>query len=176
MKLGNSIPLISYRKKFFVRSVATIAAAVGIILLIYEYIGILRVRNAPDLIWSLIIDYTYLYRKLRVAIALILNLVAIWPLKMRRCLISVLALLWCLIEYGIWYFLSQKLKESAGINRLPEPSAMGFLGATWWDILLLVLIVVLLAWTIKLLMAFLMPSRHEPDNEGLDNEEAVQHS
>lgn len=76
--------------------------------------------------------------KLRILFAFLLAAIFAWRFKLWRLIVSMLFLLWVLVEHGTWYLRSQDGLKFADIKQLPPPSTLGFEGATGWDISLLV--------------------------------------
>lgn len=109
---------------------------------------------------SVLFDFSFVFRKLRIGLALVINLIDIWPFKMKRYFISTLSLVWAVIEYALWFKYSLFLKangEALGLSGLPEPNTLGFYPATLWDALALVLVIALFIWNMKLYLSILIP-------------------
>ena len=153
MKLSGDrlpIPLV---EKTILRGLAILLCALSIILFVNEFIRINQIRTSVESgVWSVIISYTLLWRKGRIAIALIVNLIAMWSLKPKNFLLSAVPLVWVIIEYIYWFNISLQNKVYSGENGLPEPNTLGFYPATWLDIAVLSLALVLFAWSIKILI------------------------
>lgn len=64
-------------------------------------------------------------------------------------------LVWALVEYVRWYFLTQQMIKAAGSEGRPSvaPLAFGMGGATGYDAVVLLLTTVLLFWHIKTFLA-----------------------
>jgi hypothetical protein len=75
-------------------------------------------------------------------------------------------------EHVFWLSRSLKVKQyydSLGVYQWPEGRTLGFVGATWWDVLLMLLTAVVLVWWTKTLSTvFRWPSLgRAPDRPGL---------
>jgi len=111
-----------------------------------------KLLSEYDWVWSVAYNPTVQHFHLRILAALLFSTIFIWSLKARRLIISLLALQIVGIEYLKWYLDSVSTKENAGIERLPEPSAAGFYGASNWDVVSLVIAALLFIWHLKILI------------------------
>jgi len=136
------------------------AGAVALALAIRETIEILRLNSAESP-WAIEISCGYLCPKVRIATAMILTASCLLSLSPTRFLISILPLGWVVAEHVFWLSRSLKVKQyydSLGVYRWPQGRTLGFVGATWWDIpVMLVTALVLVWWTITLCSALFWP-------------------
>jgi len=102
----------------------------------------------------------------RIAIALIMAAVALWPCRTIGFLFSILALSYIGFEYVTWYQDSSRalrMLEFESWADFQDPSFpyVGKLrGAVWWNMVVLVISVTLLLWQLKTLLKFLAYSRN----------------
>lgn len=89
--------------------------------------------------------------RVRIFSAFLLSAIFAWRFKLWRLVVSMLFLLWILVEHRTWYLHSQDGLKFADIKELPPPSALGFYGGTWWDISLLISACILLVVEIFLI-------------------------
>jgi len=129
-------------------------AALNAVLVISVVMGEIRQFNeALTRGGAWLVDLTISWIQVRVALALIVGIIA---LRLRTCIglvTYILMSLWILVEYIKWYKLSSNIKAAAqleGFSNLTIPHACGLYGATSWDIAILVLTVVLFIWGIKI--------------------------
>jgi hypothetical protein len=87
-------------------------------------------------------------------VTLILAGAVIWWRKGSQVLISVLAPLYLLTNYCLWYRDTQHIKEAAGVQVLYPPTFLNNLlyGAEWWHVLYLVLSLIVLIWIVRLIL------------------------
>jgi hypothetical protein len=82
-------------------------------------------------------------------------------------LISMLALTWVLKEYAWWYLDSLRRLKEMGVSdfaqlQVPDLTYLGKLfGATWWNVIVLVISVALYIWVIKTLIRLFTTLRGE---------------
>ena len=107
-------------------------------------------------------DLTDFGLRLRVAVALIVSLVCICRFRPKGFLVSVGALLWVVAEYTLWLIWSLRFKETLGVGHLPDPQIAGLYKAIPWDMVVLGLTLMLLAWAIKTLALVLRFSSDHP--------------
>ena len=78
---------------------------------------------------------------------------------------SMLGIVWLVCTYGWWYYRSLAFLrnlEVTDFGALPDIShAAGLLGATWWDVLVFVLVAVLFVWEMAILIRVVIVSRHD---------------
>jgi len=70
--------------------------------------------------------------------------------------LSVLAFCWVSLEYAGWYVWSSRIKLNAGIASFPPRAAhaLDLYGATAWNAVVLVLVILALFWEIGRLIKF----------------------
>ncbi len=161
-RLNRVLLSVSQKGKYVARSIATLLAAIALALLIDEFVRIEGWFNASP--WSVTIDYTSLFRKERIAIVLITNLITVWSFKPKRYVVSAVALTWVAVEYAVWFNRSLRIKENMrilGIDSLSEMNAAGFYGGSWWDVIVLALTLALLLWCMKTLMSIFTSPPYE---------------
>jgi hypothetical protein len=159
-RLDVSLRLLSKSQKNFVRSAIVLSLAMSIVSLIYDY------RRVVDIIetspWSVSLNESLFQTKLRIALALVVSAISIWPFRAKWYLISTGAVVWIELEYAVW------IKDSFGIKAyydherikgLPEPSIAPLYGANWFDILSGVLATMFFIWVIKTFTSAFRASR-----------------
>lgn len=171
-KLTAVLSSTSRTERHFIRAVAILAALLSTTLVTIQYIGISQLRPVELQSWGMTsYDLTDFWLRLRVAVALIANLVFIFRFRPRGFLVSTGALLWVVAEYTLWFIWSLRFKEALGTGHLPEPEIAGFYKAVLWDMVILGSTTMLLAWTIKTLIVVLRSSPDQPKEHALDSSE-----
>src|SRR5262245_560770 len=105
----------------------------------------------------------------RVAIALIIGAVSLWSRKPLGLIFSGLSLLWVTVEYVRWYILSYS--ESFWITSwrdfppIPIPIIGKLYGGTWWNLVVLLIVVLLFIWEIRIVVGALVRSSHNQQRE-----------
>lgn len=163
-KLITVLSSLSRTERRFIRVVAILAAVVSTALVTLQYIELTQLRPVEVQSWGMTsYDLTDFWLRLRIAVALVVNLVCIYRFRPKGFLVSALALLWVVIEFILWFESSLRLKEALDIGHLPEPSILGFYNAVWWDLVVLCSTMMLLAWAIKTLVLILRSSPDHPE-------------
>jgi hypothetical protein len=98
-----------------------------------------------------------------ITIALILSVVGLWSRKGTGFLMSLVALIVIPIIYVSWYFGTRSIMRRAEIStfeKMPDQSQhlLTLAYATWWDVYVLLLVIVLIMWQLKAVV-FLKPLR-----------------
>jgi len=137
----------------------TVAAAgsLALIFAVRETMEILRLNSAESP-WAIEFNCGYLCPRFRIAIAMALTAGCLVSLSPTRFLISILPLGWVVTEHLFWLSRSLKIKQyydSLGVYQWPEGRTLGFVGATWWNVLLMLLTTLILAWWTKTLYCVL---------------------
>ena len=117
------------------------------------WIGSSLISMRPDdreTIFAIEYDLIPLYREIRIEIALIISTIVLLTPKTRNLLISIACLIYIQAEYVKWYFYSEDIKTQAGISYL-QPSIANFYKATWWDIWILIMTIVIFGYAITFL-------------------------
>lgn len=111
-------------------------------------------------------DFIQLLIQLRITIALIVIVFSLFSRRVAGFLISILALSYIAAEYIWWYFDSLRWLKEIGVgdfSKLPAPHeiqhAGNLYGATWWNLMVLVVAIILLTWEMKVLLRDLMTPR-----------------
>jgi len=154
---------LSWTERQFIRALVTTAAALSTVLVTIQYIGLTQLRpGEPEAFGMTSYDLTDFWLRLRVAVALIVNLASICRFRPKGFLVSVGALSWVVAEYTLWFVWSRRFKEALGIGHLPDPQVAGLYKAVRWDVVVLGSTLVLFAWAIKTLVSVLRFSREHP--------------
>ncbi|HEX8137841.1 MAG TPA: hypothetical protein VF544_09650 [Pyrinomonadaceae bacterium] len=109
-------------------------------------------------------DFTLQYMQIRIGLALVISAVCLWSRRAIGFFISAIALTWAGKEYVWWYLESLRRLKAMDLNDFSElktPSLQhvnNLLGATWWDIAVLIVIILLFIWQIKTLAQILNSS------------------
>jgi hypothetical protein len=98
-----------------------------------------------------------------ITIALILSVVGLWSRKGTGFLMSLVALIVIPIIYVSWYFGTRSIMRRSEIStfeKMPDQSQhlLTLAYATWWDVYVLLLVIVLIMWQLKAVV-FLKPLR-----------------
>lgn len=137
----------SHIERWIVRGIALQIVLLSLVLLIQEFLMIKAVWDSVEGSgWGVIIKYTIFYRRVRIAVASIAVVVLVWPYRAKRLLLSTFALAYIAGEYIYWRIRSSIGLRNAEIDYLPEPNILGLYGATWLDIVVLSLTIILLVW------------------------------
>lgn len=104
-------------------------------------------------------DLTIPLMYLRMEIALLINAAGLQFRTVKSLLVSVLALGWVLLEYGVWYEKSLQIKGAANISESFYPGNL--YGATRWNIFILIMSVVFFGWVIKAILKELAFKRNK---------------
>ena len=130
-----------------------LALALGI----SETIEIIRL-NSGDSPWAIEVRCGFVCLRERIAIAITITAICLFWRSSTRFLVAALPLGWLVIEYACWLSRSLKVKryyDALGVVRWPEGRTFGFVGATWWDVVLMLLTMLILAWWTKTLYCVL---------------------
>jgi len=154
--LARRLAAVSHAERNCVITISTLAAGLAIVLPIIQIIEINNLLSPQEgFTWGVIVSYASFWLRVRIALALIINSIGIWPFRAKSILVSAFAIAWVVAEYTLWLSWSIRVREGLGVGRLPEPSAAGFYGAIWLDIVVLILAIVVLGWMIKTLLPLL---------------------
>lgn len=161
---------LSRTERRFIRAVAILAAALSTALVTLQYIELTQLSLVEAQSWGMTsYALTDFWLRLRTALALIVNLVCIYRFRPKGFLGSAMPLFWVIIEYILWFRWSLRLKEALDIGRLPEPSILGFYHAVSWDMAVLGLTILLVAWTVRSFWSariIMSPRLESPATEG----------
>jgi hypothetical protein len=104
--------------------------------------GIAQGGSAP------LINQSVIRRDLTIEIALIIATISLLSRKLNGFLISLIALVWVVVEYIGWYVSTRRGIVAAGFTQLPAgmPRAWNLAGATPWNVVVLVIAISLLLW------------------------------
>ena len=159
-RLNRRLSLVSQMEKYLVRSVAILLVGLSLSVLLLN----LKSPRGDEL-WGMYIDYSYIFKRERICLALIVNLVAIWPFKARRYLASIVMSVWVLIEYVLWFI--ESLKQLSLPENFFEPRTAGLIRAGWGDIIVLLITTLFTGWIIRFLASIFSSSPHKRNNDGL---------
>lgn len=108
--------------------------------------GIAQGGSAP------LISQSVIRRDLSIEIALIVAAIGMVSRKISGLLVSLIALVWVVIEYIGWYVWTKQAIVAAGLTELPSgiPQAWKLAGATPWNLVVLVVTVFLFLWEARL--------------------------
>jgi hypothetical protein len=111
-------------------------------------------------------DFTQLLIQLRITIALTVVVFGLFSRRPAGFLISALALAYVAAEYLWWYFDSLRWLKEVGVedfSKLPAPHEIQYAGnlygATWWDLVVLAVAIILFTWEMKVLLRTLTTSQ-----------------
>ena len=101
-----------------------------------------------------------------ITIALILSVISLWSRKGIGFLISIVALVVILITYLGWYFGTRSIMRRAEIptfDQMPDQSQylLTLAYATWWDLYVLLVVLLLIMWQLKAVVPFLKALRQK---------------
>lgn len=157
--LTSHLATISDIERRCVRILGTVAALSAIALPILQFLEINRLTSPGEgSEWGVIVSYTSFWLRVRIAAALAVTSVGIWPFRGKAFLASLVSIAWVVVEYALWFTWSLRVRESLGIGHLPEPNAVGFYAATWFDILVLLFALTIAVWIAKILSTSLKSS------------------
>lgn len=112
-----------------------------------------NVVSSPD--FTIIADSNveFMRMKVRIGLALALGAVALCLSKLKSPTVSCVALAWVMTEYIMWWYRSYVLTKSAEAAEYSRVSHLAYLyNATWWDVWVIALTVMLLAYQLKMLL------------------------
>jgi len=107
--------------------------------------------------FTIIIDPNigFLKMKLFIGIALIIATIALWFRKILGFIVSALALTWLGFEYVIWWIESSKMvTNSEALDFSKVPHKLYLYSASWWDIWVFGVAIVILAWELTILSKY----------------------
>ena len=129
--------LVQEKTRRIVIAVLVLIGTVYVSLLVAEDISSSQdVEAARQLGVTIDLDYRFTGMKWRIALALIVAMLALWPRTKKWFLISAIALAWLVVEYAMWYAYSLRGRAEAGGTK-PVPSTAYLYRATWIDIVIL---------------------------------------
>lgn len=105
-------------------------------------------------------------RNIKIEIAIFVSIVGIWSRRFIGYLISMLSLTWVGWQYLDWWLYSLRWLEQAGLkdfSELRDPNftyAGKFIGASWWNPIVLIMSLTLLTWQLKTLATILYSLRN----------------
>jgi hypothetical protein len=131
-----------------------LTSAITVYLLVAEDINTNEsVESAGQLGVTIDINYTFVRMKWRIALFLIIAVLALLPRKKGWFFISWGALVLLVSEYVWWYVRSLRGLAEAGVDHV-EPSIGNLYLATWADIGVLAIVLLVLSWQLWLLVRF----------------------
>jgi len=150
-------------------SLALVAAGLGTVVHIVWFVtGFIGLRHRLDTATMVIVDWdpSVLMMHIRIGLALLISVVGLSSRRVVGLLLSALALVWVCVEYLTWYFWSIRLKSNAGLESFPASvtHASNLYGATPWNAVVLVLVIVALSWEIGRLIKLRKQPRIQPLN------------
>lgn len=97
---------------------------------------------------SPLIDQSMIRRDLMIELALVVAAVGGLARKVSGLLLSLVALIWVGVEYIWWFIWTKRTIAAAGLSELPAglPQAGNLAGATSWNLVVLVVVVLLFIW------------------------------
>ncbi len=133
--------------------IAIALAALNLVWLVAEYgrlyssinAGIAQGGSAP------LLNHSVIRRDLTIEIALIVAAIGALSRKVGGLLFTLIALVWVFIEYIGWYIWTKQTIVAAGLTDLPSgvPQAWKLVGATPWNLVILVVAVFLFLWEVR---------------------------
>lgn len=107
---------------------------------------------------------------LLVTLTLIFSAVGLWLRRVLGFVISLIALLCLVAVYLLWYRLTQSVMERYGARDFSEMSAehqylLPLYGATWWDLVVLGIAIMVFIWQIVMLKRILKSVATISDNQ-----------
>ena len=126
----------------FVVSLTAVVNAIGVGIEEYELfkfsdLEILRDTTVPLLLRS-------------ISISLIIAAVVAWSRRTGGRVLLLLATLWAIKDYVLWYSYSTKLIDNLG-QRLLTSTLCGLVGAKWWNIVVFFLLLLIAIWDMRIL-------------------------
>lgn len=143
-----------------------LAGLATIVHLVWMTISFLSFRQRLDAATMVIADWdsSILMMHIRIALALLLSMVSLWSRRVIGLFLSVLALAWIGGEYIGWYIWSVRIKSNADIENFPLSvrQALNLYGASAWNIVVLVLVIMVLVWTTVCLIRIAKSQQQTP--------------
>lgn len=156
--------VVPAKQHWILAAVLMSAAAIYTSLLIADIVRSSQdVEAARQIGVTIDLNYQIPRMKTRIALALIVGVLTLWPRRRTWFVVSILALSWVVVEYVMWNIDSIRGRAEAGLDSTSPPIAY-LHGATRWDIVNLVLVLGILSWQIVLL-AMSQRSRANPSPE-----------
>lgn len=153
MSLRTQIRSVSSLEATTVKIGGAVVGVISLSLVVREVIEVVRLNSAESP-WAIEISCGFMCPKMRIALAAIVMAGCLFSLSLTRFVIAIVPLGWIISEYAYWLSRSLNVKryyDSLGVSQWPEGRALGFVGATWWDILLLLVTILVLIWWMKML-------------------------
>jgi hypothetical protein len=96
------------------------------------------------------VDPSVHLRKTRILLALIMSAVMTYKATTRKMIVLLLALLWVLTEYALWWVSYSAILEKLRTSRYSGPPHIAYLvNASWFDIAVLIVSLACLLWALK---------------------------
>jgi hypothetical protein len=98
-------------------------------------------------------------RDLMIELALLIAAVGLLCRNVTGLVLSLVALVWVIIEYVWWFIWTRRTIAAAGLAELPSgmPQAWNLAGATAWNLVVLVVAVCLFIWQARVIRETLRP-------------------
>lgn len=150
-KLGRElIARFNYGAAFdFAMVAAGLATVVHLVWFLTSFAALDRRIAAAKMV---IIDWdpSILMMQIRIGLVLLVSVAALWSRRVVGLFLSALAFAWAIAEYIAWRAWSIRIKANAGIEVLPGrvANALNLYGATPWNALVLVLVIIVFLWEI----------------------------
>lgn len=136
--------------------ISALTAVINAILVVYHLVELRsRIRKTSLIIVQ--IDPPVSLMHIRIALALLLAAVCLMRRRVVSLLISVVALIWVLMEYGGWYLWSASIRRETGI--VSPPGLLGLYGANVWHVAVMAIVLALVIWETKILFGSLRSVR-----------------
>lgn len=111
------------------------------------------VISSPDFTIVADSNLEFMRMKARIGLALVLGAVALCFSRLKGLTVSCIALAWVMVEYNMWWYRSYVLAKSTEAAGFSSVSHLAYLhSATWWDVWIIAITVVLLAYQLKILL------------------------
>ena len=145
-----------------ISSIAVVAIGVTAILNIFwvvaKYTTLPAGGSAPFL------SQTMMRRDWMIATALILAGLSLASKRGLGLVVSLVALMWVLVEYVRWYFWTKRIWEASNWTRIPFPQTANLYGATAWNVVVQLIVAILVVWEAVMLVGLLKSSRRRDDS------------
>lgn len=134
---------------------------------LFKFLAITALLNIAWVVFTISseLPQSLAMRQMRIAVALIISVLPLWPGKVMGLLISWVALLWITLEYILWWKQSVDVLDAAGMSFSNSPHFAYLLQGTWWDLCVLLATVIGLLWAGNYLRRTLYQSRHAMSEE-----------
>jgi hypothetical protein len=136
--------------------------------------GYVICSSSPEYLWSLGIpgrhgDFLAQLNilHLQITIGLAVCAIGMWWRRLAGLLLSLLGLAWAATIYLVWYsstkafMVEQEIPDFALLQGPGKQHLLSFREGTWWDLMVLMLVIALSIWLVKRLIRVLLPSRTE---------------